>query len=203
MSEQPIMPWLWRSGVGLLALVVAVGAILVIALGLGFNSPRPLRSPDWEAADLPLVLEAPPNAAVQRLLGRSYADLTLEIEMAPLPSGDPELVEYGLIYRAQDAHHYHAFVIGNDGYYGVLRMAGEEETQLVEWQLFPHIHRDRQANRLRVVCVGSTCGFFINDEYATTVEDNMWLEGDVGLWARGFDGTSAAVQFQSARVWVE
>ena len=149
MSEQPIAPWLWRSGVGLLALVVAVGAILVIALALGFNSPRPLRSPDWEAADLPLVLEAPSNATARRLMGRSYADLTLEIEMAPLPSGDPGLVEYGLIYRAQDTDYYYAFVVGSDGYYGVLRMAGEEETQLVEWQLFPHIHRDRQANRRR------------------------------------------------------
>ena len=155
MSEQPIAPWLWRSGVGLLALVVAVGAILVIALALGFNSPRPLRSPDWEAADLPLVQEAPSNATARRLMGRSYADLTLEIEMAPLPSGDPGLVEYGLIYRAQDTDYYYAFVVGSDGYYGVLRMAGEEETQLVEWQLFPHIHRDRQANRLRVACAGS------------------------------------------------
>jgi hypothetical protein len=203
MSEQTIAPWPWRSGVGLLALVVAVGAILVIALVLGFNSPHPLRSPDWEAADLPLVLKAPPNTTARRLLGRSYADLTLEIEMAPLSRADPDLIEYGLIYRAQDTDHYYAFVIGSDGYYGVLRMAGEEETQLVEWQLFPHIHRDGQANRLRVTCTGSACDFLINDEYATTVEDSMWLEGDVGLWARGFDGASAAVQLQSARVWVE
>ena len=201
MSEQPIAPWLWRSGVGLLASVVVIGAILVTALALGFNSPRPLRSPDWEAANLPLVLEAPSNATARRLLGQSYADLTLEIEMAPLSSSEPGLVEYGLVYRAQDADNYYAFVVGSDGYYGVLRIEEKEETQLVEWQLFPHIHRDGQANRLRVACAGDACDFFVNDEYATTVEDNVWLDGDVGLWARGFAGGSAIVRFQSARVW--
>jgi hypothetical protein len=201
MSEQPMAPWLWRSGVGLLASVVVIGGILLIALALGFNSPRPLRTPDWEAADLPQVLHAPSNGTARQLLGQSYADLTLEIEMAPLSSGDPGVVEYGLIYRAQDIDHYYAFVVGSDGYYGVLRVAREEETQLVEWQLFPHIHRDGRTNRLRAACADSACDFFINDEYATTAEDGVWLEGDVGLWARGFDGTSAAVQFQSARVW--
>jgi hypothetical protein len=208
MSDRPVAPWLWRGGVGLLALVVAIGAALVIALALGLNSPRPLRPPDWETSNLPLVLEAPSNTTAQRLLGRSCADLTLEIEMTPLPGPNPSEEtyavprEYGLVYRAQDNDHYYAFVIGSDGYYAILQVA-EEIVTLVDWQQYPHIHRGLQTNRLRVACTGATCDCFINDEYATTIEDSSWLEGDVGLWVRGCDGGSTTVKFHSARVWVE
>jgi hypothetical protein len=201
MSDQPVAPWLWRSGAGLLGTIVVIGASLVIALALGFNSPRPLRVPDWEARELPLVLESLPNATARQLLGQPYADLTFEIEVTPLPG--PGTSEHGLIYRAQDIDHYYAFAVGSDGYYAVLQMVGDEETKLVDWRLFPHIHRGLQANRLRVACTGPTCDFFINDEYATTTEDDEWLEGDVGLWVRGFDGASAVAQFLSARVWAE
>jgi hypothetical protein len=70
----------------------------------------------------------------------------------------------------------------------------------VTWQQFPHIQRDRGQNRLRVTCAGASCDFTINDEYAASVEDDTWLTGDVGLWARGFD-EEVTVQFRAARLW--
>jgi hypothetical protein len=193
--------WLWYGGVGLMALIAAVGLALVVALALGFNSPRPLRSPDWEVADLPLALEAPPGATSVELLGQPYDDFTLEVEAVPLSTSG--LDGYGLVYRAQDGAHYYAFAIGSDGYYAVLRVAGSEETPLVEWQQFPHIHRGLQTNRLRVACAGATCDFFINDEYAATVEDGTWLAGNAGLWVRSLDDSAVTVRFEGARVWVE
>jgi hypothetical protein len=51
-----------------------------------------------------------------------------------------------------------------------------------------------------VTCAGASCDFTINDEFAATVEDDTWLTGDVGLWARGFDD-EVAVQFRGARLW--
>jgi hypothetical protein len=51
-----------------------------------------------------------------------------------------------------------------------------------------------------VSCAGAECDFTINDEYATTVVDDTWLRGDVGLWARGFN-EAISVEFRSARVW--
>ena len=65
-------------------------------------------------------------------------------------------------------------------------MAGSEVTPLVTWQQFPHIRRGRAANRLRVECRGANCDFYINDEYATSVEDDKWIEGDFGLWVHSF-----------------
>lgn len=195
--------WLWYGGVGLLSLILLVGLVLVVALLIGLNSPRPIRPPDWQAADLPTTLEAASNATTENLLGQSYDDFTLEVEAIPLVASDSGFNGYGLVYRAQDAAHYYAFAVGGDGYYAVLRIDGDEEMSLVDWQQFPHVHRGQQANRLRVACQDTTCRFYINDEYATTVEDDTWLEGDVGLWVRSFEKEPVSVQFESVRVWVE
>jgi len=191
--------WLWSGGLGLMTLALATGLVLIIALALGWNSPRPTRPPDWAAPGLPLTLEATSDEAVVTLMGRPSSDFTLEVEAVPL-SG-PDFNGYGLTYRAQDSAHYYAFAVGSDGYYAVLRVAGDEETALVDWQQFPHVRRGQQANRLRVACAGATCRFYVNDEYAATVEDGTWLAGDVGLWVRGFGDGGVVVQFVSVRVW--
>jgi hypothetical protein len=195
--------WLWRGGVGLLVLILTIGLALVVALLLGLNSPRPIRPPDWQTPDLPIALEAAPNATTVSLLGQSYDDFTLEVEATPLSGPDSGFNGYGLIYRVQGEAHYYAFAVGSDGYYAILRIDGDEETALVDWQQFPHVHRGQRANRLRVACAGATCRFYINDEYATTVEDATWLEGDVGLWVRSFEKEPVSMHFENVRVWVE
>jgi hypothetical protein len=193
--------WLWNGALGLMALVLAGGLALIVALALGWNNPRPTRLPDWQAPGLPRHLEATADRAAVALLGWPGADFTLEGETAPI-SG-PEFNGYGLVYRAQDEARYYAFAVGSDGYYAVLRAAGGEETALVEWQQFPHVRRDRQANRLRVTCSGPTCRFYVNDEYATTVEDDAWLAGEVGLWVRSFGDETVAVELLDLRAWAE
>jgi hypothetical protein len=193
--------WLWNATLGLMALSLLVALALTVALALGWNSPRPTRPPDWEAPGLPLRLVAGSNRATVTLLGYPRDDLALEAE-ALLLSG-PDLDGYGLVYRAQDDTHYTAFVVGSDGYYAVLRVADGEETPLVDWQQFPHVHRGQQPNRLRVACAGPTCRFYVNDEYATSVVDDTWLAGDVGLWVRAFGGEEVAVQFLNVRMWAK
>jgi hypothetical protein len=198
--DDPLDRWAWNVTLGLIALALAAGLALIVALALGWNSPRPNRPPDWQPAGLPLRLVATSNDATVALLGHPSDDFTLEVEA--LPVAGPAFNGYGLVYRAQDAARYTAFAVGSDGYYAVLRVADDEGTPLVDWQQFPHVRRDRQPNRLRVTCAGPTCHFYVNDEYATAVEDDTWLAGDVGLWARAFGDDDVAVQFQAARVWV-
>jgi hypothetical protein len=195
--------WLWRSVLVPMTLVLTATLALIVALALGWNSPRPTRPPDWQAANLPLRLEAASGETTVSLLEHPIADFTLEVEAVPLSSPDSDFNEYGLVYRAQDIANYYAFTVGSDGYYAVLRMVADEETVLVDWQQFPHVRRGQQANRLRVACDGAICRFYINDEYATTVEDSTWPAGDVGLWVRGFKDENTAVQFIKTRVWNE
>lgn len=192
--------YLWNAALTLISLALIAALALICALALGWNSPRPTRSPDWEAAGLPGRLVASPGHTTLALLGYPSSDLTLEAEMLPLYG--PDLDGYGLIYRAQDEAHYFAFAVGSDGYYAVLQITDGEETPLVDWQQFPHVHRGQQANRLRVTCAGPNCHFYINDEYATTIEDDTWLAGDVGLWVRNFQDADVAVRFRDVRAWV-
>jgi len=184
-----------------MALALASALALIIALTLGWNSPRPTTPPDWQAPNLPLVLEILPDESVVTLLNHLSSDFTLEVN-ASTPS-DPvsDFDGYGLVYRAQDSANCYIFAIGSDGYYAVLRVAEGAETLLVDWQQFPHVRRGGQTNRLRVACTGSTCRFYINDEYAATVEDDTWLVGDVGLWGSGLGGKGVTVQFVDARAW--
>ena len=199
-AASQLPPWLWRLGVGLLALTLLGGALLVLALNLGLHSPRPTRPPDREAVD-PASLEAAPDATRVELLAPAEADFTLEIDARPRAVPEGGYNGYGLIYRAQDAAHYYAFAVGSDGYYAVLRVVDGLERPLVDWQQFPHIRRGQQPNQLRVACAGAICRFYINDEYAATVEDGMWLEGKVGLWARSYGSDPIAVAFERARMW--
>jgi hypothetical protein len=195
--------WLWRGGAGLLILILTVGVALVVALLMGFNNPRPIRPPDWQATDLPLTLEAAPHTTAVKLLGQSCDDFTLEVEAVPLSNRGSGFNGYGLVYRAQDDARYYAFAIGSDGYYAILRVDSDEEISLVDWQQFPHVRRGTQANKLRIACASATCDFYINDEYATTVEDSAWLNGDVGLWTRSFEGSTVTVRFEGAQVWLK
>jgi len=199
----PVDTRLWRGALGAMTLALTAALALIVALALGWNSPRPTRSPDWQATDLPLRLAAAPGATAVSLLGHPGGDFTLEVEAALLSGPDSGFNGYGLIYRAQNAANYYTLAVGSDGYYAVLRVVGDEETVLVDWQQFPHIRRGQEANRLRVACAGSACRFYINDEYAAVVEDDAWLAGDVGLWVRSFGDAGVAVQFVNASVWLE
>lgn len=190
--------WLWDY----LTLTITLSGVVVLALigvlALGGNSPRPARSPDFEAPSLPCSVDAEADVASVSLLDHPEDDFTFEIIATPV--GSPESGVYGLTYRAQDARHCYVFAVGADGYYTVVRLDGEDVMPLVAWQQFPHIRRGGESNRLLVTCSGPSCIFRINDEYATTVEDETWLSGDVGLWAGGLD-EATVVEFLAARLW--
>ncbi|MCP4541159.1 MAG: hypothetical protein GY832_28835 [Chloroflexi bacterium] len=195
--------WLWHSTLGTMTLVLLAALVLIVALALGWNSPRPTRLPDWQASNFPLHLAAASGKTTVSLLEHPIDNFTLEIGITSLSGLDPDFNEYGLVYRAQDIANYYAFTIGSDGYYAVLQVTADKETVLADWQQFPHIRRGQQANRLRVTCTGPTCRFYINDEYAITVEDDTRLAGDVGLWMHSFGDEAVDVQFVTASVWTE
>jgi hypothetical protein len=198
-SEAPLSRGQARLLWGALAALFLGVLGLVGALALGWNNPRPPGAPDWEAPGLPLALEAAPQSAAAQLLGPGGRDFSYEVEAAP--EAGPAFNGYGLLYRAQDATHGYVLAVGSDGYYALLRLEGGAETALVEWQQFPHVRRGRAANRLRVRCAGPACALYINDEYAATVSDDTWLEGEVGLWVRAFEDEPVRVAFAAARLW--
>ena len=181
--------------------ILLIAVPLIVALGLGWNDPRPPEPADWSAPMLPRRVTARPDTAAVSLLDQRVTDFTFETLARPVAGPDSGFYGYGLVYRAQDQGRYYAFAVGGDGYYGVLRVDGEEEVALIPWQQFPHIRRGFQENRLRLTCAGAVCDLTINDEYAATVEDETSLSGDVGILVIGFDDP-VNVEFSSADLWL-
>jgi hypothetical protein len=175
------------------------GAIALLgALRAGWNDPRPATPPDWQAG-APHILSASAEAArAIDLLERPPGAFTFEA-VATVQSG-ADFNGYGLVFHAQDAAHYTAFAVGSDGYLSVLTVSGEEETELLAWQAFPHIRRGAGPNRLRVSCAEGTCRFWINDEVVAALPDEGG-GGEVGLWVRWYEGARVVVEFSNVATW--
>lgn len=193
-QQQAVIGWIIPSAICLVALV------LIAALALGWNDPRPPGPADWAHPTLPQSLKAAPYSTSLTLMDRPSGDFALEVVAQPVAAPASGYYGYGLVYRAQDPGRYYVFAVGGDGYYALLRVEGDEETSLVPWQQFPHIRRGLEFNRLRVTCGGAVCELAINDEWAATIEEPMWLSGDIGLAVMGYDGP-VTVEFTSARLW--
>lgn len=193
--------WLWDHLLLAAGLMIVVALGLVAALALGWNSPRPGGSPGWEAPGLPRRINAGPDRPVSELLGQAAGDFAFEVIIRPERLPESRLVDYGLIYRAQDPGNHYAFLVGADGYYAVARVEAGRMTFLSPWQQFPHIKRGPQSNRLLVSCVGTACSFRVNDEYVVTVEDDWWLSGEQGVAARSPEG-EAVFTLLKARLWL-
>ncbi|HHH40986.1 MAG TPA: hypothetical protein ENK56_03155 [Chloroflexi bacterium] len=191
--------WLWKGVLWTLTLMLAGGVALSLAIGAGWNSPRPTAPPDRR---LPSPLEltaAAPQRWETRLLDQPVGPFTLEAVAAPIEGSD--FSGYGLVFRARSPEQYAVFGVGPDGYLAVLRVEGGIETPLLDWQQFPHIRRGRAANRLRVSCAGGVCHFWVNDEYVAAVPDELGPSGDVGLWVRRLEGEEVRVRFEQVALW--
>jgi hypothetical protein len=183
----------------LATLLLAAGVALAIALGAGWNSPRPSPLPNWRLPS-PLLLEvSPPAERTAHLLGWSHREFVAEVVATPRQGSD--FNGYGLIFRAQGPEQYAVFAIGSDGYLAVLRVDGEEEVPVLDWQQFPHVRRGRAANRLRLACAADECQFWVNDEYVGSLAADWGDAGQVGFWARRFDGRAVQVSFADGAVW--
>ena len=94
-----------------------VALVLIGALILGWNSPRPDGPADWEAKALPRRVDVATGAVYTSLLDHEASDFTLELVVVPLDGPDSGCYDYGLVYRAQDSANCYVFTIEADGYY--------------------------------------------------------------------------------------
>jgi len=191
--------WLWKGVLLALTLALAGGLALSAAIGAGWNNPRPTIRPECGPRGPILLRIAAPAEQAVYLLGQPMGPFTLEAVATPLDS--PDFNGYGLIFRIQEPDRYDVFAVGSDGYLVVLRMEEGRETSLLDWQPFPHVRRGRAANRLRLSCAEGVCRFWVNDEYVTSLPDDLGPHGDIGLWAYRFEGEEARVEFTQVTVW--
>lgn len=133
---------------------------------------------------------------------QSFDDVSIEVTATQL-SG-PNNNAYGLICRYQDEENFYIFLVSGDGYYAIGRYDGGSSriTYLTGespyfYQESEAIFRGSAANRLRAECDGDRLAFFVNDELVDEVEDDTFVDGDIGLAASTFEPSTAVIEFDN------
>lgn len=130
--------------------------------------------------------------------GRNFKDFMLSVEATPVEHNAS--FAYGVTVRENSKGDLYAFEIDTDGYYSVSVKVESEWTTLVDWTKLKAIKSDG-TNRLSIQAFGSTFMFFVNDEFATTVEDNSLSNGEVGLALDLYnEGDKASVDFDNLQI---
>jgi hypothetical protein len=108
-----------------------------------------------------------------------FTDFVLNVD-ARLAS-EPRSNYYGLIFRHKDDNNFYRFMVRGDGYYFIGTRMNGGLNQLQGWTKTPHIKEGTAENRLTVVCKGSQINLFINGKYLTTLKDESFSSGHVGI----------------------
>jgi hypothetical protein len=129
--------------------------------------------------------------------GDRYADLLLAADarhVSDLPG------EYGLAFRYQDPDNYYCFRISDDGHYSVVKRVAGERIDIVEWTSSSAINQGQEGNSLAVVCEGDNISVYANRRQLTTINDDSFAEGYIGVVVGSFGEPDVHVAFD--RIWV-
>ncbi len=108
-------------------------------------------------------------------------DFALEID-ARLVSGPKESL-YGVIFRVQytEAENYYRFLVSGDGYYLIGTKTNDVWTILQRKTKSAFIKEGYNTNHLKVVCKDSQIEVYVNGQHLTTITDDSFAEGCVGM----------------------
>jgi len=126
-----------------------------------------------------------------------FGDFTLEID-ARLVSRPSESA-YGLVFRVQDDNNFYRFLVSENGYYLVDALLNGRWNTLRSWTKSAFINEGNSTNHLKVVCQGSQIQLYVNEQHLTTLTDDSFAEGYVGMIAYTPEGNSR-VAFDDIRV---
>ena len=128
-----------------------------------------------------------------------FTDFTLEID-ARLISG-PTVSSCGLVFRiAEDGNTCYRFLVSADGYYAVGILLNDTWIDLQPWTKSAVINQVNSTNHLKVVCQGSQIEVYVNGQHLTSITDNSFAEGYVGVIVDTTEPTSH-VAFDNIRVY--
>ncbi len=115
---------------------------------------------------------------------RVYTDFSYAIDVKRV-SG-PTTKSQALLFRGVDTGNTYMFNIADDtvdAYYSLwVRSGGLDYKMLVGWTTTPHVSMGLNVwNTLQVVCIGPTIALYANGNLLTTVNDNTYTSGKVGV----------------------
>lgn len=130
----------------------------------------------------------------------SFANAEIEVDTRQVEG--PIDNNLGLLVRYQPGDEdYYWFQISNDGYYSVSLLRGGEWQVLSEWDESSAIQTGLDVvNRIKVVCVGNQFDFYVNDTHLTSIVDDTFATGNVGLAAGTFAESGVVVEFDNLTI---
>lgn len=89
---------------------------------------------------------------------------------------------YGVMFRAADDRDYYAFEISpSTSAYKVIKTVNGTVYDVTKWTISPAIHRGLAPNHLRLIAQRGTLSLFVNGMSLTTVTDETYSVGKLGL----------------------
>jgi hypothetical protein len=130
-----------------------------------------------------------------------FANFILEVDATQI--GGPDNNSYGVIFRyGLDAKEFYAFLISGDGFY-VFTVDGpdrQEPELLVNWTESPAINKGAQTNHIKVVGVGESFKYYVNDQLLGEVQDARLGTGSVGFFAGTLKESGVQVSFDNLKI---
>lgn len=123
------------------------------------------------------------NAAIWSIRGPT--DLgDLRVETTAQRYTGPVDGYYGVLCRHVDEDNYYAFVISDNGSYGIAKMSNGEFTFITETQDTRNVIRPNETNQIAAECIGSRLTLIVNEVEMLSINDTTHQVGSAGLVAK-------------------
>ena len=142
-----------------------------------------------------------PNLDFYSRPGYEFSDVRIEVEAIKV--GGPDDNSFGVICRMQDEKNYYAFLISSDGYAGIIKVQ-DGVYQLLNnssLEFAPSVRQGEAINYLAATCQYNFLIFDINGVNQFSVQDNTFVQGDVGLIAGSFEEPGVDIFFDNLTVF--
>jgi hypothetical protein len=132
--------------------------------------------------------------------GLHFDDVRVEADVAVV-GGDPDN-SFGLICRAAAPDQFYWLAISSDGYYGIGKIAGENQSLIgsESMQSTDQFQPNQPSYHLRADCIGDRLTLYVDGVQIAEVQDQEYISGDVGLIAGAFETPGVDVRFDNFTV---
>ena len=133
--------------------------------------------------------------------GLNFTDVRVEVDATK--AGGPDDNDFGVICRYQSETDFYFFMISSDGYYGIGKVQGGEQTLIGQEMLLASdkINLGATTNHLTAECRGSTLTLSVNGSQLVSVSDTTFTSGDVGLLAGTYGEVGTDIHFDNFVVY--
>lgn len=130
---------------------------------------------------------------------RTFENFALEVEATPIYG--PEEYYYGVIVRQKDTANFYEFALSTAGYYSFHKRLNDEWVVLLDWMECEYMNPGEATNVIKIICQKDTFTLYINDKLMSTIQDQDFSSGNIGLVAGTFEQPDVRVAFDNLTVW--